>query len=77
MFRQEIELTHFPGVWLGHPVPRGYKYGDLALQVEGVSNESVMCGYGSWATLTSEWLQWKLQTRPLVREGTSHEEERK
>jgi hypothetical protein len=22
-------------VYLGHPVPGGYKYGDLALQVEG------------------------------------------
>jgi hypothetical protein len=26
------------GVKLGHPVPGGYKYGDLALKVEGVSN---------------------------------------
>jgi hypothetical protein len=26
------------GVHLGHPVPGGYKYGDLALQVGGVSN---------------------------------------
>jgi hypothetical protein len=26
-----------PGVYLGHPVPGGYKYGDLALQVGGVS----------------------------------------
>jgi hypothetical protein len=26
------------GIWLGHPVPGGYKYGDLALQVGGVSN---------------------------------------
>jgi hypothetical protein len=24
------------GVKLGHPVPRGYKYGDLAVQVDGV-----------------------------------------
>jgi hypothetical protein len=27
-----------PGGILGHPVPGGYKYGDLALQVGGVSN---------------------------------------
>jgi hypothetical protein len=26
---------------MGHPVPEEYKYGDLALQVEGVSNEKV------------------------------------
>jgi hypothetical protein len=30
------------------------KYGDLALQVGGVSDETVKYGYGSWATLTSE-----------------------
>jgi hypothetical protein len=29
--------TQCPGVYLGHPVPGGYKYGDLALQVGGVS----------------------------------------
>jgi hypothetical protein len=26
------------GVQLGHPVPGGYKHGDLALQVGGLSN---------------------------------------
>jgi hypothetical protein len=30
--------TQCLGVLLGHPVPGGYKYGDLALQVGGVSN---------------------------------------
>jgi hypothetical protein len=30
--------TQCPGVYLGHPVPGGYKYGDLALQV-GESQE--------------------------------------
>jgi hypothetical protein len=30
--------TQCLGVKLGHPVPGGYKYGDLALQVGGVSN---------------------------------------
>jgi hypothetical protein len=29
------------------------------------------CGYGSWATQTEYWLQFKLQTRPIVREGSS------
>jgi hypothetical protein len=29
---------------LGHPVHGGYKYGDLALQVGGVSNETVKNG---------------------------------
>jgi hypothetical protein len=30
--------TQCLGVQLGHPVPEGYKYGDLALQVAGLSN---------------------------------------
>jgi hypothetical protein len=29
-----------------HPVPGGYKYGKLALQVGGVSDEAVKYGYG-------------------------------
>jgi hypothetical protein len=29
-----------PGLQPGHPVPGGYKYGDLTLQVGGVSNLS-------------------------------------
>jgi hypothetical protein len=36
---------------LGHPVPGGYKYGDLAIQVGGVSGESVTfdCEFcGTW-----------------------------
>jgi hypothetical protein len=33
--------TQCPGVYLGRSVPGGYKYGDLALQVGGVSNETV------------------------------------
>jgi hypothetical protein len=32
--------TQCSGVYLGHPVPGGYKYGVLALQVGGVSDES-------------------------------------
>jgi hypothetical protein len=27
-----------PGVITSHPIPGGHKYGDLALQVRGVSN---------------------------------------
>jgi hypothetical protein len=30
--------THCLGVFLGHPVPGGFMYGDLALQGGGVSN---------------------------------------
>jgi hypothetical protein len=33
-----------PGVQLGHPVPGGYKYGNLALQDGGVSDETVKYG---------------------------------
>jgi hypothetical protein len=35
--RDEKE-TQCLGVQLGHPVPGGYKYGDLVLQIRGVSN---------------------------------------
>jgi hypothetical protein len=31
---------------MGLPVPGGYKYGDLALQVGGVSDETVKYGHG-------------------------------
>jgi hypothetical protein len=43
----------------------------------GVSDETVVCGYGSCATLTSECLHCKLLTCSLVREGALHEEVRK
>jgi hypothetical protein len=36
-----------------------------------VSNETVMYGYESSAALTTDRLQYKLQTRPLVREDAS------
>jgi hypothetical protein len=39
--RCDIKRTQCLGVKLGHPVPGGYKYGDLAIQVGGVSNETV------------------------------------
>jgi hypothetical protein len=59
-----------PGVYLGHPVPGGYKYGDLALQVGEVSRIGTMkyvlepC----WTALAKTSSNSKLQTRPLVRE---------
>jgi hypothetical protein len=40
------EIYENPGVKLSHPVPGGYKYGNLALQVWGVSDETVKYGYG-------------------------------
>jgi hypothetical protein len=30
---------------MGHPVPGGYKYRDLALQAGEFSNETVKCGH--------------------------------
>jgi hypothetical protein len=44
--------TQCPGVQLGHPVPGGYKYGDLALQGGGVSGETVKYGREFCGTLT-------------------------
>jgi hypothetical protein len=40
-----------------------------------VSDETVMYGYESSATLTTDRLHYKLQTRPLVREGVQDEEQ--
>jgi hypothetical protein len=57
--------------------PGGRKYGDLALQVGGVSDETAKYGYGFWATRTIEWLHYKLQTHPLVREVTPQKQDRK
>jgi hypothetical protein len=39
-------------------------------------NETLIYGYGSCESLTSERLRCKLQTRPLVREVALHEETR-
>jgi hypothetical protein len=51
--------------------------GDLAFQVGGVSDETVKYGYGFWATRPIEWLHCKLQTRPLVKEGSPQKQDRK
>jgi hypothetical protein len=37
VIRGDGKGTQCPGVYLGHSVPGGYKYGDLVLQVGGVS----------------------------------------
>jgi hypothetical protein len=63
--------------YASHPVPGEYKYRDLALRVEGVSDEAVKYGYGFCATRTIECLHYKLQTCPLVREGALYQEVRK
>jgi hypothetical protein len=39
---------------MGHPVPEGYKYGNLALQVGGVSDETVKYGREFCGTSTQE-----------------------
>jgi hypothetical protein len=56
---------------MGHPVLGRYKYGDLALQIGGVSDDRVIYGCVSCATLTSDCIA---NYRPvLVREGALHE----
>jgi hypothetical protein len=45
--------TQCLGIKLGHPVPGGYKYGDLALQVGGsMEHEAVKYGHESQGTRT-------------------------
>jgi hypothetical protein len=67
--------TQCPGVYLGHPVPGGYtrKYGDLDLQVGGVSRiRTIKYDTESRGTALSRTSSnSKLQTRPLVREGAT------
>jgi hypothetical protein len=46
--------TQCSGVQLDHPVPGAYKYGDLALQVGGVSDETVKYGREFCGTSTQE-----------------------
>jgi hypothetical protein len=41
-----LRVARCPVVKLGHPVPGGYKYGNLVLQAGGVSDETVKYGYG-------------------------------
>jgi hypothetical protein len=61
------------GVYLGHPNPGRYKYGDLAFQVRGDSRiETIKYGLESRGTeLARTSSNSKLQTRPLVREGAT------
>jgi hypothetical protein len=42
--------TQCLGIKLGQPVPGGYTYGDLALQIGGVSNVTVKYGHQSRGT---------------------------
>jgi hypothetical protein len=64
--------TQCPGVYLGQPVPGGYKYGDLVLQVCGVSDETVKYGREFCATaLARPSSNSKLQTRLLVKESAT------
>jgi hypothetical protein len=58
--RDGIKGTQCPGVYLGHPVPGGYKYGDLALQVGGVSRIGMIkYGLESHGTQTQAGLRWR------------------
>jgi hypothetical protein len=68
------ERTQCPGVYLRHPVPGGYKYGDLDLQVGGVTRiGKIKYGLESRGTVLAKTnISSKLQTRPLVREGATN-----
>jgi hypothetical protein len=53
------QQTQFPGVYLGHPVPGGYKYRDLAL-LGGVSRiGTIKYGLESRGTQTRARLRWR------------------
>jgi hypothetical protein len=65
--------TQCPGEYLVHPALGGYKYGDLALQVGGISRiGTIKYGLesrGNAMARTSS--NSKLQTHPLIREGAT------
>jgi hypothetical protein len=74
--RGDEKGTQCPRVYLAHPVPGGYKYNDLALQVGGISRIGTIkydpAGLRSECDCAGEDQQHsKLQTRPLVREGVT------
>jgi hypothetical protein len=71
--RGDEKGTQCLGVQLGHPVPGGYKYGDLARQTGG-SLETETAKYSRDSDLRMTALartnsSCKRQTRPLVREA--------
>jgi hypothetical protein len=52
--------TQCPGVYLGHPGTGGYKYGDLILQVGGVSRiGTIKYGIEPSGTQTRAGLRWR------------------
>jgi hypothetical protein len=71
--KREGNGTQCPGVYLGHPVPGGYKYGDLALLVGGgLRIETIKYGLESRGTAQARTSSnSKLHTRNLVREGAT------
>jgi hypothetical protein len=48
-----------PGGITGPPYSWGYKYGNLALRVEEVSDETVIYGCEFYGTSNQEWLLWQ------------------
>jgi hypothetical protein len=56
---QPLKGTQCPGLLLGHPVPGAYTYGDLALQVGGVSDVTVKYGCELCGTSAQKWLLWQ------------------
>jgi hypothetical protein len=54
MLETLVHNNPVPGGITEPPVPGGYKCGNLAIQVGGVSDETVKYGYGFRATRTIE-----------------------
>jgi hypothetical protein len=70
--RGDEKGTQCLGVYLGHPVPGGYKYRDLALQVGGVSRiGTIEYVLESRETQTQAGLRWRepaaiINYRPIL-----------
>jgi hypothetical protein len=70
-----ISSTQCPVEWVIHTVRGVHKYCDLALQVGGVSNETLIYSYGFSRPMNS--VHCKIQTCLLIREDTIHGKENK
>jgi hypothetical protein len=72
--RGDRKGTQCPRVYLDHSVPEGYKYGDLALQVGGVSRiGSIKYGLESRGTQIRAGLRWRGPAATVITDPSSRQ----
>jgi hypothetical protein len=71
--RADEKGKHCPGLQLGHPVPGGYKYGDLALQVGSLNwDNNIYLQVLRDCDRAVIDVYCNIQASTLVREGAIH-----